>query len=120
MSFVKNNKKLFVFLLSVLILIVMVFTGIKIFQYYHPTYYKFNDRFVIGNSIENIEERYGPLDFVGYTSDGLKTMRYFAEEGSPAFFHISVFWHPAYTTWYYYIYFDENDIAQKVELKEFA
>lgn len=77
MSFVKNNKKLFVFLLSVLILIVIVFTGIKIFQYYHPTYYKFNDRFVIGNSIENIEERYGPLDFVGYTIRWIKNRKIF-------------------------------------------
>ena len=32
---------------------------IGIFWYYHPTHCKFNDRFIIGNTAEEIIERYG-------------------------------------------------------------
>lgn len=115
MPLIKKRKKWLVFLLSILILIALTFSGIRIFQYYHPTYYKFNDRFIIGNSIENIEDRYGPLEFAGYTSDGLKIGRYFADEGVPDI-DIASLWSPTYDLWYD-IYFDENHIAQKVSLE---
>lgn len=95
----------------------IVFSGMKIFQYYHPTYYKYNDRFIIGNSIENIEDRYGPLQFEGYTTDGLRVGRYFADEGVPDI-DIAALWRPTYDL-YYYIYFNADGIAQKVDLKGF-
>ncbi len=49
-------KKLFVVILSI-ILVFAVCGGA--FWYYHPTHYKFNDRFIIGNTKEKIIEKYG-------------------------------------------------------------
>lgn len=39
--------------------IITLSLAIGIFWYYHPTYYKYNDRFIIGNTAEQIIEEYG-------------------------------------------------------------
>ena len=60
MSFIKKHKVIFIILLFLILIGLTLFLSIKIFQYNHPTHYKFNDRFIIGNTIENIEAEYGP------------------------------------------------------------
>ncbi len=46
-------------------IVVSLFGGI--FWYYHPTHYKYNGRFIIGSSIEEITSEYGDFDKVFYT-----------------------------------------------------
>ena len=52
-----DMKKKIIIILSSVILIVAIF--ICVFKYYHPTHFAYNDRFIIGNTQEKIEERYG-------------------------------------------------------------
>ncbi len=44
--------------------IIVLALSIGIFWYYHPTYYKYNDRFIIGNTAEEIIEEYGEFSVV--------------------------------------------------------
>ena len=115
MTRMKKNKGMVIVFSAILVLILGIIVSGNVFRYYHPTHYKFNDKFVIDNTLENIEERYGPLEFQGYTTDGLKVGRYLAEESSPK---TDLFGHPSYDVWYC-IYFNEDDIAQKVSLQSY-
>jgi hypothetical protein len=56
----KNVKKKI--LISIFSFIVII--GIIIGLYYkqHPTYYKYNDNWIIGRTVSEIEERYGSFD----------------------------------------------------------
>lgn len=40
--------------------------AVGVFWYFHPTYYKFNDRFILGNSEDGITEKYGEFDYGKY------------------------------------------------------
>ena len=51
-------------LLSALCVIIVLAVSIGLFWYYHPTYYRFNDRFIIGNTAEEIVEKYGAFSVV--------------------------------------------------------
>jgi hypothetical protein len=53
-------------------IVVSLFGGI--FWYYHPTHYKYNDRFIIGSSIEEITSKYGDFDKVFYTDTSNTTL----------------------------------------------
>ena len=44
--------------------------SISIFWYYHPTYYKYNDRFIIGNTAVEITEEYGEFSVVRRNETG--------------------------------------------------
>ena len=46
-------------IISVVCLAVLLSSLAAIFFYYHPTHYKYNDRFIIGNTADEIIERYG-------------------------------------------------------------
>ena len=46
-------------LISVICVAVILALSIGVFCYFHPTHYKFNDRFIIGKTEEDIVERYG-------------------------------------------------------------
>ena len=118
MSFIKKHKVIFIILLFLILIGLTLFLSIKIFQYNHPTHYKFNDRFIIGNTIENIEAEYGPLDFKGYTLDGLKVGRYLAEKGTASFW--AQVMGDSDVDVYYYIYFDVEGIAKEVYLGRIA
>ena len=97
---------------------IALFLAFQIFKYSHPTHYKFNDRFIVGNTIENIEAEYGPLKSVGNTLDGLKVGRYLAEKGTASFGAQAMGYSDVDV--YYYIYFDSSGIAEKVRLKRIA
>ena len=45
-----------------------------VFWYYHPTHYKYNDRFIIGSSIEEITSEYGDFDKIFYTDSSNSTI----------------------------------------------
>ena len=46
-------------LISSICIIIVFALSIGVFWYYHPTHYKFNDRFIIGNTEEKIVDKYG-------------------------------------------------------------
>ena len=50
------KKKVFTISLCTILILAL---AIGVFWYYHPTYYQFNDRFVLGSTAEEITEKYG-------------------------------------------------------------
>ncbi len=44
--------------------------SIGLFWYFHPTHYKFNDRFIIGNTEEKIVEKYGEFVYTKEDENG--------------------------------------------------
>ncbi len=50
--------------------ILTVITLVCVFKYYHPTYFSYNDRFIIGNTQANIEEKYGKFYHIDKNNDG--------------------------------------------------
>ena len=57
-------------IISVVSLVVLLSALTAIFFYYHPTHYKYNDRFVIGNTADKITEKYGKFSQVQRSEDG--------------------------------------------------
>ena len=61
------KKKLLIVLAAV---VLVIGASIAVFKYYHPTYYAYNDRLVIGSTPEQIVERYGEFHNVWYDTQG--------------------------------------------------
>lgn len=74
----------------------------------HPTYYKFNDRDIIGSDIGAISEKYGAFD-IGSAEDGRagRVAYYIYTDNGPIM--------PDHMEHYYWIYFDENGTIYRVE-----
>ena len=103
-------KKKTIIILASCILIIVV--SICIFNYYHPTHFAFNDRFIIGNSQEKIEEKYGEFNDVYKNDNGEITWGiYMIRDNTPDLImgYDNSLW--------YEIYFEEG-IAVKVQLRE--
>lgn len=82
--------------------IVLLIVGAILYLLSHQTYYKYNDWWVIGKTMSEIEERYGEFDI---------------EQGSQIgyFIYTDNGWiMPDHLDHYYYIEFDENGIATEV------
>ncbi len=60
------NKKVLYFT-TVILAVLMIFIGR--FWYLHPTHYRYNDKFIIGSSVNEVIERYGDFDKVFYTDE---------------------------------------------------
>jgi len=65
MTFFKS-KKVFV---GLVIIALILITVIGPYWYYHPTHYKYNDRFILGNRIAQIVERYGAFEKIFYRDE---------------------------------------------------
>lgn len=92
-------------------LCVLVIT-VGIYWYYHPTHYKFNDRFIIGNTEENIVEKYGEF---AYREHGENGVTLYGE------YVASHYEHPTYVHGFsrkWYVIEFENGIATKIEIRE--
>lgn len=61
------KKKIIIILTSVVLIIVAL---ISVFKYYHPTHFLYNDKFIIGNTQEKIEEKYGEFNRTRTNNDG--------------------------------------------------
>ena len=86
--------------------------SIGIYWYFHPTHYKFNDRFIIGNTKEKIIEKYGEFDYSKYNDTGNYL---YAEYVASHYDHPKYL--PGFTRKWYVIEF-ENDVATNVEIRE--
>ena len=103
-------KKRIGIILASAVLLVVAFTCV--FKYYHPTHFAYNDRFIIGNTQEKIEEKYGEFYGVRKNDDGEITCGiYMIHDNTPELimsYDDSLF---------YEIYF-EDGVAVEVKLRE--
>ena len=102
----KHKKSIFIF-----IIITSLIGGI--FWYYHPTHYKYNDRFIVGSSIDQIIAKYGDFDKVFYADSENKTVNsagYLVQPEKKGFLG---------TSWekYYMIVFDATGKAINVSIE---
>ena len=103
------KKKIVISCVCIFIVLVL---SIGVYWCFHPTHYKFNDRFIIGNSKDNIIEKYGEFDYSKYDESG----NYLYAEYVASHYN-----YPKYTPGLIrkrYIIEFENDIATNVEIRE--
>lgn len=98
----KIVKTIVVFAISLGLLITII-----IFEQSHRTYYKYNDAWIIGNSVEKVEERYGSFD-LGEVKEWISgTVAYYIYVDDGIL--------PDYGKHYYYLEYDESGIVYNVE-----
>ena len=103
------KRKIFVILASCIIIAVAF---VCIFKYYHPTHYAYNDRFIIGNTQEKIEEKYGGFTETRTNKDGEITYGvYMIRDNTPE-------WIMGYDDSLWYEIYFENGVAVEVRLRE--
>ncbi len=96
-------KKSIIILAAVLVLTI---ASIGIFWWYHPTHAAFNDRFVLGNTMDNIIGRYGQP----YTSTAT-SLTYKVKANTPELFM-------GYDDSLWYVVTFEDGVAAEVSLRE--
>ena len=103
-----NKKIIFILIYTLIILLLLI----AVYWYYHPTHYKFNDRFIIGKTAEKIIQKYGEFSKSQYNKeDEITYGAYMIRDNTPEFImgYDDSLW--------YEVYF-KNGIAEKVELRE--
>jgi len=99
---VKSKKKIII-ISGILLLAIMFFSVLKYYE--NRVYWKYNDKWILGKNKEKIVERYGEFDL----RDG-KRYGYFLYKDNKSFMGMS----GSGDDMYYYIVFDENDIAIRI------
>lgn len=103
-------KKKIIIILSSVVLLVVAF--ICVFKYYHPTHFAYNDRFIIGNTQEKIEEKYGEFYNIHKNDNGEITCgTYMIRDNTPE-------WIMGYDDSLWYEIYFEDGVAVKVQLRE--
>ncbi|WP_407453781.1 hypothetical protein [Methanobrevibacter sp.] len=103
-------KKKIIIILASIVLIFVAF--ICVFKYYHPTHFAYNDRFIIGNTQEKIEEKYGEFNGTRINSDGEITYGvYMIRDNTPE-------WIMSYDDSLWYEIYFEGGVAVNVKLRE--
>ncbi len=100
----KKKKKLLLSISIFATLILSVCVGV--FRYYHPTHYKFNDRFVIGSTSDEIIKEYGEP----YSSNEY-AITYMIHDNTPEIIM-------SYDNSLWYIITLDNRVATKVSLRK--
>ena len=99
-------------LLSVICTMILLVLLIGIFNYYHPTHYKFNDCFIIGKTEEDIVERYGEFTKSRRNESGEITYgTYMIRDNTPELIM-------SYDNSLWYEVYFENGIAKEIRLQE--
>lgn len=100
------------------LLIILLITVAFVYWRSHPTHYKFEDGWVMGNNKEEIVKRYGLFDKLNYkTKNGKETdiiysAGYLVKKGD---FYSSL---PT-PEQYYLIYFDEQGVAIDITIRDY-
>ncbi|MBQ2676730.1 MAG: hypothetical protein IJF54_04960 [Clostridia bacterium] len=106
------KKRNIIILISVLSALVLLISGIMVYKHFHSISYKYNDRFVLGNTIENIKDKYGEFDILlsynGDNHDEVHIAGYIIREQYKGLLHYN-------NDEYYMIHF-EDGIAVKVSM----
>lgn len=105
----KNNKKTIV-AIAITITVILIIALIGVYWYTHPTHYLYEDRWIIGKTADQIEQRYGSYDDNSETIYGLLIKRYCVKPGR------TDGWGNPIWPEYYTIFFDEDGKAYKVEI----
>ena len=87
----------------VIIAVLTLLLSMVAFYIIHPTYYKFNDIWIIGNTIPDIKNRYGEFDLINGAY-----VAYYIYTDNKGFL-------PDHLKHYYYMYYDENNVVYRVE-----
>lgn len=98
-----HYKKIIISIIIFLFLLVLAF----LFFQSHPTYYKYNDKWVIGNKITDVENRYGEFDLGEYIEGKSGKVGYYIYKDDALFL-------PDYLQ-HYYIEYDEYGNVYSVE-----
>lgn len=102
---------------------VICLTFCIIYYKMHPTHYKYNDSWIIGKSLEEIEERYGETDIeisgtkAKYIAEPFYTFDDENDTLKGYYVRTDDIILPTYQKYYYWIVFDENNIAVAVFYK---
>ena len=108
MKFLTKHKKpvKIIFVLAIILFIVLFATS-------HSTSLKYNDWWIVGNSIQNVEQRYGKFDRTYYgvydgtfNENGDIVGYYLYEDNSPIM--------PSHNPMYYWIKYNSDGIVEKV------
>ena len=92
--------------------VIIIATFICVFQYYHPTHFAYNDRFIIGNTQEKIIEKYGEFNQTRTNNEGEITCGvYMIRDNTPE-------WIMGFDDSLWYEIYFENGVAVEVELRE--
>ena len=65
-------------LLAIAGIVSLLVIGVSTFWYFHPTHFAYNDRFVLGSTKAQIQERYG-----AFYSEGTKICTYMIRDDTP-------------------------------------
>lgn len=104
-----TKKAIVIIVIVVVIILAIVFIGV--YRHNHPTHYLYNDNWIIGKSVYEIEQRYGSYDFNSETIHGTLLKGYLVKRQSTDWWWGDVIWPE-----YYMIYFDEDGKAYKVDI----
>jgi len=107
-------KKMYVIIIAAVVLIAIIGIGIWQFRVTHPTHYRFNDKFVIVSTKEQIIDRYGDFDYfysVESLTEAVAEGVYQVRERNDSFFFYRL-------EQFYVIDFDENGRAISVRIEE--
>ena len=99
------NRRKKVIIISIVGLIIIAGLSLWWFFNTHATYYKYNDKWIIGRNINEVEEKYGKFD-EDHKSFNVKG--YYAYKSS--------FIMPSKAPTYYWMEYDKNGIVVKVFL----
>lgn len=101
------------FMINIIISLVLIAViCIGVFLYFHPTHYAYNDRFILGNTQENIVARYGQFYTVFRNADGeVACGCYMIHDDTPE-------WIMGYDNSLWYEIRFENGVAVEVRLRE--
>ena len=99
-------------LISFICAVTVLVFSYGIFRHYHPTHYKYSDRFILGNTEENIIEKYGAFSRDFCNKEGERTRGvYMIRDNTPELIM-------SYDNSLWYEVYFENGIAVEVRLQE--
>ena len=99
----KSNKTL-----NIVLAILVILSGIAIaFKLSHSISYKYNDCFILGNSIDSIRDRYGDFDIETSVNGNSGTVGYYLYTDNNSIM-------PNYLDYYYYMEYDKSEMVYQV------
>lgn len=105
-----NKKKLLIASITI-----VIFTAVALFFASHSSSIKYNDWWIVGNSIENVRDKYGEFDrgmYGNYNRNGD-----FGDDGGTVGYYLyddNSMVMPSHQPQYYWIEYDSNNIVQEV------